>query len=129
MKTMSIGKLIPTIILLYFFCMLNLTCLGQGGKRMEVRTIQMADSLKSRLTLTDAQYSKVLEITKKFGAGIVASRNPSDTKEQKATKLNGLAEQRAQALKAVLTKEQYAIFESYRKQEMKEFKDSGTISS
>ncbi|PZR22160.1 MAG: hypothetical protein DI539_06135 [Flavobacterium psychrophilum] len=68
---------------------------------------KMTDNMKTELTLTDAQYTKVLDINKDFVAKSADARKASTDRAVTAKSVQGLNEEREKQLKTVLTEEQY----------------------
>jgi hypothetical protein len=96
---------------------------------------RMTDKMKTELTLTDAQYSKVLEINKDFAAKAKETK-PVTTADQKEARLERakavkvLNEEKEAKLKTVLTDDQYKAYlakKEERKNKMKENRLEGKV--
>lgn len=68
---------------------------------------RMTDNMKAELSLTDAQYAKVLDINKDFTAKSAEARKASTDKAAVGKSVVTLNEEREKQLKTVLTDEQY----------------------
>lgn len=68
---------------------------------------KMADNMKTELSLTDAQYDKVLDLNKGFAEKAAEARTSSTDKKQAAQAVKALNEEREVGLKSILNEEQY----------------------
>lgn len=71
---------------------------------------KMADNMKAELSLTDAQYDKVLEVNKGFAEKAAEARKSSTDKKQTAQAVKALNEERETSLKTILTEDQYKTY-------------------
>lgn len=71
---------------------------------------KMTDNMKAELSLTDAQYTKVLDINKGFTDKAAEVRKASTDKKANAQAVKTLNDDREVQLKAVLTADQYKTY-------------------
>lgn len=71
---------------------------------------KMADNMKTELSLTDAQYDKVLDLNKGFAEKAAEARKSSTDKKQTAQAVKALNEEREKSLKAILTEDQFKTY-------------------
>lgn len=88
-------------------------------KAADVSVKSLTDSMKLKLALTDAQYTKVYKINGDFAAKLKAVKETKDDKEVKKDKAKEVNKEWAAALKTVLTDEQYKKFDDNKKDEKK----------
>jgi len=91
-------------------------------KAADVTVKNLTDSMKLKLTLTDAQYTKVYKINADNAEKLKAIKESKDDKEVKKDKAKAVNKEWADALKAVLTPEQYKKFDEEKKHEKKQLK-------
>ncbi|NIG56380.1 hypothetical protein [Chitinophaga sp. Cy-1792] len=73
----------------------------------------MTDSMKSRLSLNDDQYSKVYDINKSFSEKMGGIRKDNSlSKPEKGEKMKALSAERDGELKKILTDDQYKKYEA-----------------
>lgn len=84
---------------------------------------QMTDKLKTPLSLTDEQYSKILTLNTNFVKESGSLKSSADSKSQKMMKIKKLDDERVSSIKALLTDEQKKLFDEQRKENMKTFKE------
>lgn len=88
----------------------------------DVTVKNLTDSMKLKLALTDAQYTKVYTINGDFAAKLKAVKDSKDDKEVKKDKAKVINKEWADALKGVLTDAQYKKFDEEKKHEKKQLK-------
>jgi len=82
----------------------------------------LTDTMRTQLSLDDAQYSKVYDINADFMGKLAGMKGSSDSKMAKFKKLKAIDEDRDNALKAVLSAEQFKSFQEFKKQNRQEMK-------
>lgn len=104
---------------------MNATAQDRGANGAQ----KMTDNMKTELSLTDAQYAKVLEINKNFADKTAEARKATIDKKQGGASIKELNEEREAKFKTVLTKEQYKTYlikkEEKKKNALKRFSESG----
>ncbi|MHA3789268.1 hypothetical protein ACX0HA_13750 [Flavobacterium hauense] len=71
---------------------------------------KMTDGMKTELSLTDAQYTKVLDVNKNFESKRDEARKSSTDRKQVAQTVKSLNEEREANLKKILTEDQYKLY-------------------
>jgi hypothetical protein len=79
--------------------------------------------MKSQLTLSDSQYTKVLDVNRTYLQKANDSKAMGVTKVDKAKKMKALGEERDAKLKSVLTEDQYKIYTAGRAGNMKKLRE------
>jgi hypothetical protein len=82
----------------------------------------LTDTMRTQLSLDDTQYSKVYDINADFMGKLADMKGDSDSKMAKFKKLKAIDEDRDKALKAVLSAEQFKLFQEFKKQNRQEMK-------
>lgn len=82
----------------------------------------LTDSMKLKLALTDAQYTKVYKINSDFAVKLKEVKDSKEEKEVKKDKAKAVNKEWSAALKTVLTDEQYKKFDDDKKDEKKQLK-------
>ena len=71
---------------------------------------KMTDGMKTELSLTDAQYTKVLDVNKDFESKRDEARKSTTDRKQVAQAVKSLNEEREANLKNILTEDQYKLY-------------------
>lgn len=87
---------------------------------------KMTDNMKTELTLTDAQYAKVLDINKNFAGKATEARKASTDRKVTSEAVKGLNEEREAKLKTVLTEEQFKTYLAKKEEKKKAARDRFT---
>lgn len=91
---------------------------------------KMADNMKTELSLTDAQYDKVLDLNKSFSGKVAEAKKTSTDKKQVGQAVKTLNEEREASLKKILTEDQFKTYlvkkEEKKKAVKKRFMEDGT---
>jgi len=77
---------------------------------------KMTDKMKKELSLTEEQYPKVLAANEQFATQMAALKDSGGGRFSKLKKLKAIDSERDNALKKVLTEEQYALFQEQKKE-------------
>ncbi len=111
--------LISTIL---FFASFNL--FAQANLTDEQKEALMAnqESYLKELNLTEEQKPQVDQINKEYISGLKELKNSGGSRMQKYRKIKSLSSERSRQMKAVLTPEQFDIFEKHQEELKKEFK-------
>ncbi|MFD2600623.1 hypothetical protein [Flavobacterium suzhouense] len=99
----SAAKAMLSVVALLLAFTLNASAQDRSANAAQ----RMTDNMKAELSLTDAQYAKVLDINKDFTAKSAEARKASTDKAAVGKSVVSLNEEREKQLKAVLTEEQY----------------------
>lgn len=82
----------------------------------------LTDTMKTQLSLDDGQYSKVYDINADFLSGLATVKADGGGKMAKFNKLKAIGKDRDNALKAVLSAEQYKTYQEHKKENRQEMK-------
>ena len=102
-----------------FIMLLAVTNTVSAQDRAEAGAVRMTDKMKTELTLTDAQYPKVLEINKEFVTKTLETKKPvadattapdKGARLERANAIKALNEAKEAKLKTVLTEDQYKTY-------------------
>jgi hypothetical protein len=115
----NIFRLIISQLLLSILLLAGYSAFAQTG---DSTANKITDRMKSRLSLTEEQYPKVLAVNKDFSDGMTGIKNSGGSKFEKFRKIKSLDQARDKALKDIRTKEQYALFETQKKNNREEAK-------
>ena len=112
-------------ILLIFLLIAAVTSKGQDKSIPPAadRAAKITEWMKSNLQLTDDQLPKVQDINLKYANKADELRTMTMGKRQKLQKLKADGQAKDGELKAVLTPEQYKIYESNKAELQKQFKE------
>ena len=99
----SATKAMLSVVALVLAFTVNATAQDRSAEAAQ----RMTDNMKTELSLTDAQYTKVLGINKDFAAKTAEARKASTDRAAVAKSVQGLNDEREKQLKTVLTDEQY----------------------
>lgn len=114
--------LLPVLLVIGMACTLSVS--AQTGKKQQpdVTVKTLTDSMKLKLSLTDAQYTKVYKINGDFAAKLKAVKDSKDDKDTKKEKAKAVNKDWQAALKTVLTPDQLKKFDETKKEEKKQLK-------
>lgn len=115
----NIFRLIISQLLLSALLLAGYNTFAQTGDNAANK---MTDRMKSQLSLTEEQYPKVLAVNKDFSDGMTGIKSSGGSKFEKFKKIKSLDQARDKALKNILTKEQYTLFETQKKSNREEAK-------
>ncbi|MGN6437081.1 MAG: hypothetical protein ACTHMM_11135 [Agriterribacter sp.] len=122
MKLMNLKSVIATTCFSFLMmCSVAVFAQDKQHKNPEEKAKMMSDKMKTELTLTDEQYTKVQAINLDFATKASAIKQEGTDKAAWGEKMKPLKEEHAKALKGVLTPEQFTKYESI-KDEMKKDK-------
>ena len=104
-----------------FIMLLAVTNTVSAQDRAEAGAVKMTDKMKTELTLTDAQYPKVLEVNKEFVTKTMETKKTvalattdaaadKTARLERANAVKALNEQKEAKLKAILTEDQYKTY-------------------
>lgn len=85
---------------------------------------KMTDKMKTDLNLSDDQVSVILPINQSFTESLSALRTSSGGKLTKYKKFKAADEKRDNALKEILTDEQYSLFKKQKEENREALKDA-----
>lgn len=123
MKLMNLKPLVASACFA-FLMMFSVAVSAQDKqhKNPEEKAKMMSDKMKTELTLTDEQYTKVQAINLDFATKASAIKKEGADKAAWGEKMKPIKEEHAKALKEVLTPEQFTKYESI-KDDMKKEKN------
>jgi hypothetical protein len=114
----SATKAIVSVVAL----MLAFTINASAQDRAANAAQKMSDNMKAELSLTDAQYGKVLDINKGFADKAAEVRKASTDKKANAQAVKALNDDREAQLKGVLTADQYKTYLAKKEEKKKAMK-------
>ena len=95
--------------------MLSTIIFAQGQGDPKKHTMKQADKMKTELSLDDVQYKSIKSINSEFeGKYFKLRKDSAITREEKHEQMKTLRLEKNEAIKKVLTQEQYAKWESSR---------------
>jgi hypothetical protein len=94
----------------------------QSKHTPEEKAKKMTDSLKSSLSLTDAQYSKVYDLNVNYITKMQTLRQQTGTKDEKMQSFKDLRKARNKDLEAALTQDQLVKYKATQKEKKQERK-------
>ncbi len=103
----SATKAMVSVVALVLAFTLNASAQDRNVPNADNAAQKMADNMKAELSLTDAQYNKVLDLNKNFTAKAAEARKSSTDKKQTAQAVKALNEEREASLKTILNEDQY----------------------
>gem|GEM_PF-1005129 len=121
MTTMKRTVTLLTAVFLLCLVTLAMPSFAQDTKKDKAAKA-LTDTMRTQLSLDDAQYSKVYDINADFMGKLAGMKGSSDSKMAKFKKLKAIDEDRDNALKAVLSAEQFKSFQEFKKQNRQEMK-------
>lgn len=102
----SAAKAIVSVVALVLAFTVNASAQDRSAEAAK----KMADNMKTELSLTDAQYNKVLDLNKNFSEKAAEARKSSTDKKQTAQAVKALNEEREKGLKTILTEDQFKTY-------------------
>lgn len=102
----SATKAMVSVVALVLAFTVNASAQDRGANAAQ----KITDNMKTELSLTDAQYAKVLDINKSFTEKSAEVRKASTDKKANAQAIKTLNEDRETQLKTVLTDDQYKTY-------------------
>jgi Spy/CpxP family protein refolding chaperone len=120
MSLMNYAKGSLLMLAIVFVCAGTVAAQDSLKANPEVRAKKLTEKMKTDLTLSDDQYSKVYDINVKFAQQTETIRNSTDDKLSKVRAIKSANEAKTKDLKAVLTKEQFDKYEEMQKERKEE---------
>lgn len=121
---MSFTKYVKGSLLILAIALLGVGTAAAQDAKINPETIakNLTEKMKTDLTLSDDQNSKVYTINLKFVQQAETIRNSGDEKLAKLRAIKSANEEKTKELKAVLTKEQFEKYEEMQKEKKEDFK-------
>jgi hypothetical protein len=110
-------KKVLSPLMIMSFCLISMVTFSQQTKPdPEARAKRLSEKMKTELSLSESQYSKVYDINLKYAEKMKDLRGAEGDKHEKMTSVRDLNKNKNEELKAVLSEEQMSKYVAMRKE-------------